>query len=192
MLLPGKSSPVAPASTPAPPLSYSTIDIDQCVREAWEGKKVYVLLSKLGPFNIFFEDIRKTAPSLQIESEVMIPKEQRVLYLDPLGERQPDLKRCQEVTRSFMNEKGIHVSTWACDTLPHPHQKDSSSCGAFVLKFAECMLEKKPVLFSTSTTSVTMGLTDWIGCDVCPRWYHCDCAKTSMEVTNYLCPACNN
>ncbi|CAM4572947.1 unnamed protein product [Leuciscus chuanchicus] len=64
----------------------------------------------------------------------MIPKEQRVLYLDPLGERQPDLKRCQEVTRSFMNEKGIHVSTWACDTLPHPHQKDSSSCGAFVLK----------------------------------------------------------
>ncbi|XDV25940.1 hypothetical protein PO909_029764 [Leuciscus waleckii] len=132
------------------------------VREAWEGKNVYVLLSKLGPFKIFFEDIRKTAPSLQIESEVMnaymyylvqkfnretteraaaidsfemtriwegetakvkmdlmlyqyifgiindchhwtllimIPKEQRVLYLDPLGERQHDLKRCQEVTR---------------------------------------------------------------------------------------------
>jgi len=36
--------------------------------------------------------------------------------------------------RSFMNQKGIHVSTWACDTLPHPHQKDSSSCGAFDLK----------------------------------------------------------
>jgi len=36
--------------------------------------------------------------------------------------------------KAYMNQKGIHVSTWACDTLPHPHQKDSSSCGAFVLK----------------------------------------------------------
>jgi len=42
------------------------------VREAWEGKNVFVLLSKLGPFKIFFEDIRKTAPSVQIESEVSL------------------------------------------------------------------------------------------------------------------------
>lgn len=42
------------------------------VREPWEGKNIYVLLSKLGPFKIFFEDIRKTAPSLPIESEVSL------------------------------------------------------------------------------------------------------------------------
>ena len=40
------------------------------VKDAWEGEKVYVLLSKIGPFKIFFGDIYNTGPQREFESEV--------------------------------------------------------------------------------------------------------------------------
>lgn len=33
-------------------------------------EKMYVLLSKIGPYKIFFADINKTAPNNELESEV--------------------------------------------------------------------------------------------------------------------------
>ena len=33
-----------------------------------------------------------------------------------------------------MRLRGINVSRWGCDTVPHPRQTDSTSCGPFVLK----------------------------------------------------------
>ena len=33
-----------------------------------------------------------------------------------------------------MRLRGINVSRWGCDTVPHPCQTDSTSCGPFVLK----------------------------------------------------------
>ncbi|XP_026115528.1 uncharacterized protein LOC113094088 isoform X2 [Carassius auratus] len=44
--------------------------IDQCITDAWGGKKMYVLLSKIGPYKIFFADIHKTSPGEELESEV--------------------------------------------------------------------------------------------------------------------------
>ncbi|CAK6983366.1 ubiquitin-like-specific protease 1, partial [Scomber scombrus] len=41
------------------------------VKDAWEGKKVYVLLSKIGPYKIFFGDIHNTGPQREFESEVI-------------------------------------------------------------------------------------------------------------------------
>ncbi|KAI7810388.1 putative sentrin-specific protease-like, partial [Triplophysa rosa] len=43
----------------------------EVVQEAWAGKNVYVLLSKIGPYKIFFADISKTAPQKELESEVI-------------------------------------------------------------------------------------------------------------------------
>lgn len=33
---------------------------------------MYVLLSKIGPFKLFYADIHKTAPTQQLESEVRL------------------------------------------------------------------------------------------------------------------------
>ncbi|XP_056606892.1 uncharacterized protein LOC130424925 [Triplophysa dalaica] len=273
---------ISPASNAslAPKTPISGINIETCVREAWKGKNVNVLLAKIGPFKLFYADIHRTAPTMELESEVMnafvyilvrkfnessqdraasidsyemsniwihkrakvkmdprdykyiigiinhchhwtltvmIPQEKRALYLDPMGESQNNLNRCQDVTRSFMRQKGFHISRWVCGTLPHPLQSDCSSCGAFVLKFAECVLEEKPIEFSASQDGVedlrmniatcllekTDNLkdlcyfcgehntgSDWIGCDVCPRWFHTVCAKTSVKVSSFICPAC--
>ncbi|XP_051992375.1 uncharacterized protein LOC127650780 [Xyrauchen texanus] len=45
--------------------------VNQCIQEAWSGKNVYVLLSRIGPYKIFFADINKTAPNNELESEVI-------------------------------------------------------------------------------------------------------------------------
>ncbi|KAL0979939.1 hypothetical protein UPYG_G00191830 [Umbra pygmaea] len=151
---------------------------------------------------------------------IMIPHEKRALFLDPLGETKSKIQKCQNVTRSFMIQKGYNVPKWGCDTIPHSCQQDGSSCGAFVLKFAECFLKDEPLHFSTSGKSVTAlrmniaacllqntanlkdlchlcgeknsgkKVTNWIGCDVCPRWFHCSCVQRSRKHKNYICPAC--
>ncbi|RXN38205.1 sentrin-specific protease 1-like isoform X1 [Labeo rohita] len=192
--------PTSPSSDPVVSSASSSavagcFDTEKCVREAWGGKNVYVLLSKIGPFKLFYADILRTAPSQQLESEVMnaymyhlvqkynqhskekavyidsfemtniwqqkraktkvmIPQEKRALFLDPLGESKIKIKRCQDVTRSFMRQRGCNFSRWGCDKLPHAKQQDGSSCGPFVLKFAECILKNEPLDFSTSPQDV--------------------------------------
>lgn len=36
--------------------------------------------------------------------------------------------------RAFMRQKGCNISRWACSSVPHPLQKDGTSCGVFALK----------------------------------------------------------
>ncbi|XP_067224658.1 uncharacterized protein [Chanodichthys erythropterus] len=85
---------------------------------------------------------------------IMIPQEKRAVFLDPLGETTAKIKKCQNVTRTFMIQKGYNMPRWACDTIPHSWQQDGSSCGAFVLKFAECFLKNEPLHFSTAAENV--------------------------------------
>lgn len=40
--------------------------------------------------------------------------------------------------RAFMEGKGCNVSRWRCDTVPHPRQRDATSCGVFAMKV--CLL----------------------------------------------------
>lgn len=40
------------------------------VQDAWAGKKVHVLLSKIGPYKIFYWDIYQVGPNMEMESEV--------------------------------------------------------------------------------------------------------------------------
>ncbi|XP_019210278.1 uncharacterized protein LOC102075523 [Oreochromis niloticus] len=262
----------------------STVDpsIIKNVTDAWEGNKTYVLLSKIGPYKIFFDDIYNTAPQRELESEVINayltvlvnkfnqdsaekafvvdtyemtrvwkrnkpkikidpvfykyilgvvneghhwmlvvikPGEKRSLFLDPLGESKRRVTQCQDISRFFMRHKGLNASRWACDTLPHPIQQDATSCGAYVLKFAECILKDVPVEFDNSASSIASlrqqiaicllentddltdlchycgnhdGDTEWIGCDICPRWYHRSCAKKPRKSTEskFVCEAC--
>ncbi|XP_041855497.1 uncharacterized protein LOC121649029 [Melanotaenia boesemani] len=149
---------------------------------------------------------------------VIHPSEKRSLFLDPLGESHEKTKRCLEATRAFMRKRGCNVSRWVCGTLPHVNQQDGVSCGVFVLKFAECILEGKPLQFDNSTTAMNTvrfqiattllkesetlknlchhcGFQDtddpqWIACDNCGRWYRHGCVKSPPLQKEYFCDVC--
>ncbi|KAJ8359076.1 hypothetical protein SKAU_G00156010 [Synaphobranchus kaupii] len=52
-------------------LTRSKTSIKKLVKQAWAGKEDYVLLSKIGPYKIFFQDIKRTRPNDELESEVI-------------------------------------------------------------------------------------------------------------------------
>ncbi|XP_072569944.1 uncharacterized protein [Paramormyrops kingsleyae] len=148
---------------------------------------------------------------------VLYPHEKRCLFLDPLGEKAADLRRCQETTRAFMRQKGYMSSRWSCGTLPHSLQRDAVSCGVLALKFAEKILSGDNLTFDTSEKQINKmrldiattllqesddlsgvcyycgseeGDTLWICCDICERWFHINCVQHPSVDKDYLCPAC--
>ena len=40
------------------------------VQDAWAGKDVHILLSKVGPYKLFYWDIKQVGPDMELESEV--------------------------------------------------------------------------------------------------------------------------
>ncbi|XP_041828433.1 PHD finger protein ALFIN-LIKE 5-like [Melanotaenia boesemani] len=115
-----------------------------------------------------------------------------------------------------MRLKGLNASRWECDTVSHPIQKDATSCGVYALKFAECILSGLPVAFDNSVKTIhemreqiaicllentddltelchlcglVNGDTHWIGCDLCPRWYHRNCLKKKTG-KKFVCEVC--
>ncbi|XP_041858745.1 sentrin-specific protease 2-like [Melanotaenia boesemani] len=150
---------------------------------------------------------------------VIYPREKKSLFLDPLGESKTDIKKCLEITRGFMRAKGISVSRWSCDTVPHPKEVDGTSCGVFALTFAEKILKGESIEFDTNTQAVnslrfTIALTllqqtddltdvchhcgeeehetnvDWIQCDDCLRWFHQECVGNPPVDEAFHCPTC--
>ena len=45
--------------------------------DAWNGNKSHVLLAKVGPYKVFYQDIFQLGPGQELESEVHIPEFQR-------------------------------------------------------------------------------------------------------------------
>nr|XP_023671754.1 uncharacterized protein LOC111846107 isoform X2 [Paramormyrops kingsleyae] len=95
---------------------------------------------------------------------VLYPHEKRCLFLDPLGEKAADLRRCQETTRAFMRQKGYRSSRWSCGTLPHSLQRDAVSCGVLALKMISVVcvtivLVRKETHYGFAVTVVNDGFT---------------------------------
>ncbi|MED6279008.1 hypothetical protein CHARACLAT_030082, partial [Characodon lateralis] len=62
---------VEAATDPAvSPFSGST-KVEQDVRKAWDGMTAAVLLSKIGPYKLFYFDIFRTSPGRELESELI-------------------------------------------------------------------------------------------------------------------------
>ncbi|XP_057710147.1 uncharacterized protein LOC130927999 [Corythoichthys intestinalis] len=209
----------ATVASPAPTVTAKTKKrlIQKYVREAWEGKECHVLLSKIGPYKLYFWDIKRIGPNQELESEVinayltLIVKrynqhkadkaavidsfamtaiwqqkkwrlridpmayqilvgiqnehhhwmltviylhERRAVFVDPMGETETKTKRGLDTTRAFMRTKGCNVSRWTCSTLTHERQKDSTSCGALALKFAEKILNGGELNIKTTQSAV--------------------------------------
>ncbi|KAM9751326.1 uncharacterized protein ACNS7B_008209 [Menidia menidia] len=253
------------------------------VQDAFTGKNVFVLLSKVNAYKLFYFDINKIGPDIELESQsinafmavivkdynsqntgqaafidsfamtamwqgksprlkkmnpmnyeiilginnqhhhwtlvVIYPQEKKSLFLNPLGESKQDIQKCLQITRAFMRKKGCNVSRWTCDTVKHPKQQDSTSCGVFSLKFAEKILSKEVVDFPVSNEAVySMRLeiavrlilnsddlkdlchfcgemesdsdVNWIQCDLCLRWFHQACVGSPPTEKTYHCFAC--
>ncbi|KAA0716605.1 hypothetical protein E1301_Tti018825 [Triplophysa tibetana] len=102
----------------------------QSVREAWKGKNVNVLLAKIGPFKLFYADIHRTAPTMELESEVM----NAFVYILVRKFNESSQDRAASIDSYEMSNIWIHKRA--------------------KVKFAECVLEEKPIEFSASQDGV--------------------------------------
>ncbi|KAI7808712.1 putative gypsy retrotransposon integrase-like protein 1-like, partial [Triplophysa rosa] len=59
----------ATTTTLASNISHDTIE--SYIRDAWNGKAPHVLVSRIGPYAVFFGDIARTAPNQELEDSVM-------------------------------------------------------------------------------------------------------------------------
>ncbi|XP_033966349.1 uncharacterized protein [Pseudochaenichthys georgianus] len=85
---------------------------------------------------------------------IMYLNENRSLFLNPLGATEEQLIRCKDVTRSLVRKHIPSVGRWACTTIAHPKQMDSTSCGVLVLKLAEQILQKQQVQYPVDQEGV--------------------------------------
>ncbi|XP_066936518.1 uncharacterized protein [Clytia hemisphaerica] len=72
---------------------------------------------------------------------VIYPKQREVLLVDPFGETRSTLRQTKQLWEASMTRHFEGVQTWQINSTQHPKQTDMISCGAFCLKFAECILK---------------------------------------------------
>ncbi|KAJ4927212.1 hypothetical protein JOQ06_014947 [Pogonophryne albipinna] len=71
----GPAAAVPPPSSPAPPATATPTQVqtlpDKIVEDAWAGNGSHVLMSKIGPYKMYYWDIRQIRPNMELESEVI-------------------------------------------------------------------------------------------------------------------------
>ncbi|XP_055358743.1 uncharacterized protein LOC121202759 isoform X2 [Betta splendens] len=87
---------------------------------------------------------------------VIYPRQGKALYIDPFGATSGQLMQCRDKTRAFLRRKNINISRWKCETISHPRQQDSTSCGVFVCKIAEQLLLGQQVVFQTEKAAIDL------------------------------------
>lgn len=112
---------------------------------------------------------------------VIYPKEKRSIYIDPFGETPAHITKCKDMTRAFMRHKCLHISRWTCGQISHSCQQDSTSCGAFVCKFAELIITGGKLDFHTDEAAIIQ-LRREIACRL----------VTDSENLSDLCRTCGN
>nr|XP_055059892.1 histone H3.v1-like [Misgurnus anguillicaudatus] len=95
-----------PVSSPAlaPALSASELaaaHIHKYILDAWRGTKASVLLSKIGPYKMFYWDIFQTGPGKQLESEVI----------------NACLLKMTQIYNDGNDKKALHIDTFAMSAV---------------------------------------------------------------------------
>lgn len=89
----------------------------------------------------------------------IMPKDQVLFYLNPLGESFSRLQRIEEKWKDLLfGRENIGIvespTEWFVHTKEHARQTDSTSCGVLVLKFLECMLTGADIQTDTSARGI--------------------------------------
>nr|XP_049611005.1 mucin-1-like [Syngnathus scovelli] len=127
---PPATAPFSPAlNTATPPRLSLTFrqrreNVDKYVQDAWKGKHVHVLLSKIGAYKLFFWDIMNVGPKSELESEVinaylllLVNKRnqisvEKVSYIDSFA--MTNLWNGKSLSRPCHSTLGLHFAR------PHP------------------------------------------------------------------------
>ncbi|XP_077367838.1 uncharacterized protein LOC144012223 [Festucalex cinctus] len=116
---------------------------------------------------------------------VMYSHDKRCLFIDPLGESQSNIKRCQESTRAFVRKKRLQCIEVG---LQHP-----ASCTPTRWHLMWCPGLKNDLSNLCHSCGLEENDNDnhlWICCDMCKRWFHHGCVGTPNIKGDYQCPAC--
>ncbi|XP_049889676.1 uncharacterized protein LOC126383226 [Epinephelus moara] len=90
-----------------------------------------------------------------LESCNHVPKRQMGSICRSFWSHTKSAKRCRDATRAFMwTNLGLNLPRWSCDTVQHPHQQDSTSCGVLDCKVAELLLEGSSVQFNVDEDNI--------------------------------------
>ncbi|XP_050984251.1 sentrin-specific protease 2-like [Labeo rohita] len=87
---------------------------------------------------------------------MIYPKERRILYLNSFGESRAKLLHSKKVVSDFMASRVTPTAEWQCQALPHSIQKDGTSCGVFVCKFAEAVLNGGSLEFQCTDADIAV------------------------------------
>ncbi|KAK7879085.1 hypothetical protein WMY93_034134 [Mugilogobius chulae] len=85
---------------------------------------------------------------------IMYVQDKRVVYVDPFGASAAQVKRCEQITSTCPKEVPSHKRLGLRDRGP-PKQQDPTSCGVFVCKLAELLLEEKELVYPVDEAGVS-------------------------------------
>lgn len=85
---------------------------------------------------------------------IMYMKENRALFVDPFGATKQQVDHCRDITRALVRKHCPAIGRWSCTTLDHPKQLDSTSCGVFVCKLAEQILQGDIISYAVDQQGV--------------------------------------
>ncbi|XP_053392117.1 uncharacterized protein LOC123539246, partial [Mercenaria mercenaria] len=89
--------------------------------------------------------INKLLSLVQLHHKIIRPATKTIVYINPMGELESTKQTILQNWYEFMQgrvERGIEnseVSGWTVTSVPHSKQRDTDSCGVFVIKFLRAL-----------------------------------------------------
>ncbi|XP_048853068.1 uncharacterized protein LOC125721122 isoform X2 [Brienomyrus brachyistius] len=92
----------------------------------------------------------------------------KIILMDPFGNEASYERRILRNWRNFMKQRGDdeNRATWTVATLQHNKQRDGSSCGVFILKFAEHLLSEGDISRVQTTSDFVTNARLEIACSL--------------------------
>ncbi|CAM4685471.1 unnamed protein product [Leuciscus chuanchicus] len=160
--------------------------IEQCITDAWRGKNVFVMVSKIGPYKVFFFDLYSTSPGLELESEVI----NAFIYLEI---QKFNIRSAEQAfyIDSFEMRK-IWRGHLTMLKQPIDFSSDEESVNNLRKHIAVTLLQDSDDLTRLcSFCGEESGDTAWISCLSCLRRYHRSCVQPS-SLDTFVCAACKD
>ncbi|KAL6471810.1 hypothetical protein MHYP_G00204600 [Metynnis hypsauchen] len=165
-------------------------------------ENAHVILSKIGPYKLFYWDIARTAPNQELESEVI--KAYLTVVVREYNKNNPEWAALIDTSAIWMGK----LSRLKIDPKESCIQKTKSGPDGRISGKIEEVLGNNKVFtwkkgcnvsrWTCSTLphtrqqdSTSCGvLAVKVCCDICQRWFHHDCVQKPPLDIEYLCPAC--